>query len=494
MGFQGISPSVGVTLDTYQNSNPDNDPFYDHIAIQLNGIINHSSPSTLTPLTPISATNNNVEDCLDHNIRIVWNAISKNMTVFFDGQQRVTTTYDFVNNVFGGNNLVYWGFTGATGGLNNLQKFCTSLTPSFYFPATQNRCVNEPITFLDSTISFTGLQKRYWNFGDGSPIDSVNINPVHTYTAPGIYNVTLKVIGLDGCEAVFPQLVYVGGKPIAGFTYTASCVLNNVQFTDTSRVPLGTINNWYWSLDNAGFTSTSQNPSTIYTTPGTKNIKFVVKTLEGCVSDTLFVPIEVNERAVVDFSFTDSVCFGTATSFTDLSTVGGSTGGVNYWQWTYSDSSFPATIQNPTHVFSTPGNHTVTLISSGSGSNNCAGSSITKTIFVTDKPIAALKKFVACERQSIQLQDSSYTPDGTAIGSCWWDLGNGQFSNQCNPRVTYTGAGPITIKHVVFNARGCKSDTLTITIDVEDKPSVKFGLVHLFVTTAVYGLLIVQQL
>ena len=475
MGFQGVNPSVGVTLDTYQNSSPDNDPFYDHIAIQLNGDINHSSINTLTPLTPISAINNNVEDCQNHTVRIVWDAISKNMTVYFDGQLRVSATNDFVNNVFGGDSMVYWGFTGATGGLNNLQKFCTTLTPSFHFPLAQNRCVNEPITFLDSTVSFAGLLKRYWNFGDGSPIDSVSINPIHIYTAAGIYNVTLRVIGLDGCEETFTQLVYVGSKPVAGFSYTASCILTNVQFTDTSDVAFGTINNWYWYLDNAGITSTIQNPATVYTTPGIKNIKFVVKTQEGCVSDTLRLPITVSDRSVVNFSFTDSVCLGTPTFFYDQSTVGGSSSAVNYWQWTYSDSSFPALVRNPTHVFTAPGNHTVTLVTSGSGSINCAGSSITKTVFVADKPIAAMKAVVICERQSYQLQDSSYALDGIAIAGCWWDLGNGQFSNQCNPTVIYTTPGPKTIKHVVYNARGCRSDTMVMTINVADKPIVQFG-------------------
>jgi Bacterial lectin len=80
MGFGSINPSVGVTLDTYQNSNPDSDPFYDHIAIQLNGDVSHTSANTITPLTPISATSNNVEDCQNHSLRIVWNAISKTMT------------------------------------------------------------------------------------------------------------------------------------------------------------------------------------------------------------------------------------------------------------------------------------------------------------------------------------------------------------------------------------------------------------------------------
>jgi hypothetical protein len=46
------------------------------------------------------------------------------LTIFFDGNLRLTCNYDFVTNVFGGDNTVYWGATAATGGLNNQQYFC----------------------------------------------------------------------------------------------------------------------------------------------------------------------------------------------------------------------------------------------------------------------------------------------------------------------------------------------------------------------------------
>jgi len=473
MGYQNITPSVGVTLDTYQNSSPDNDPYYDHIAIQLNGIINHASTTTLTPLTPISATSDNVEDCQNHQLRVVWNAATLNMSVFFDGQPRVNATYDFTSNVFGGNPLVYWGFTGATGGLSNLQKVCTALTPNFHLLPTQNRCINEPITFYDSTVSFAQPIIRVWDFGDGTPVVNNVVNPIHTYTNPGNYTVLLTVTGPDGCVETFNQTVHVGSKPIAGFTFSGNCVNTLITYTDASNAGLGTINSWYWDLDNSGITATTQTASTTYTTPGVKNIKLLVKTTDGCVSDTLIRPITILDRPIVDFNFTDSVCLGTPSFFYDASTT--TFGNVNYWQWTYSDSSFPATIQNPTHVFLTPGPHNVTLVTSESGSANCAGVPVTHTVFVTDKPVAAIKAVIPCERQAIQLQDSSYCNDGLAISSCWWDLGNGNFSNQCNPTVTYNTPGPKTIRHVVRNARDCLSDTLTITINVADKPIVHFG-------------------
>jgi hypothetical protein len=90
MGYFGISPAVGVTLDTYQNTSPDNDPYYDHIAIQLNGNTDHNSINTITPLTQASATSTNIEDCQNHTMRIVWNAVTKTMTVYFDNVLRLT--------------------------------------------------------------------------------------------------------------------------------------------------------------------------------------------------------------------------------------------------------------------------------------------------------------------------------------------------------------------------------------------------------------------
>ena len=149
-------------------------------------------------------------------MRIQWDAVTKTLTVYVDGILRVSAVKDLVTDVFNGNPLVYWGFTAGTGALVNLQKFCTALNPAFHFAPNQKRCVNEPITFYDSTISFTTIAKIYWNFGDGSPIDSVNLNPVHIYAAAGDYTVIQKVIGADGCEAKRKN-ADSGNRPLRSF-------------------------------------------------------------------------------------------------------------------------------------------------------------------------------------------------------------------------------------------------------------------------------------
>jgi gliding motility-associated-like protein len=184
-------------------------------------------------------------------------------------------------------------------------------------------------------------------------------------------------------------------------------------------------------------------------------------------------PITISARPTIAFTFTDSVCVGTPTFFQDQSTAGGST--INYWQWTYDDSTGTATQQNPSHIFNTAGNHTVTLVSSTSGSNACAGTPVSQTVYVSSKPTAGIRWDTLCERQPVRLQDASASPGGEAITACWWDLGNGTFSNQCNPTLVYPTAGPRTIRHVVTNARGCVSDTFSITLTIADKPRVDFN-------------------
>ncbi len=476
MGFQGITPSLGITLDTHQNTSPDSDPVYDHIAIQLNGDVVHTSPNTITALTPISASNNNVEDCQTHLLKIIWDAPTTTLTVFFDGVQRLTVTRDIVATVFGGNTQVFWGFTGATGGLSNLQRFCTSLLPKFVFLPDQKRCIGEPIVFNDSTVSFGGILKRYWNFGDGSPIDSVNNHPTHTYATANDYTVTLTVIALDGCVNTFTQIVRVGSKPVAGFTLnsTNNCIGSNIAFTDTSSVSVGTLANWYWEFDNNGNISTLQNPLSTYSTGGVKNIRFAVKTIEGCISDTLNQTIQIHDRPAVNFSFADSVCAGNPTLFFGNSSS--SIYPVTDWVWNVGDTSTgPIRNQNAAYTFSAGGNYNVIFGATSNGNAGCLGT-VSKTVFVASKPIPALRHLRVCQNSSIRLLDSSYSTDAIPVTGWWWDLGNGQFSTDQNPLVTYSNAGALTIRLAVSNSRGCISDTMSFTIQVGATPVASFNI------------------
>ncbi|MEC9208880.1 MAG: gliding motility-associated C-terminal domain-containing protein [Bacteroidota bacterium] len=122
LGYEGINPSFGVEFDTWQNFNR-SDPSYDHIAIQQDGDLNHAGINNLFPATGFPPANSNIEDGLWHNVIFSWDPATFNFQVVFDGTLLVNYTNNIVSNIFGNNPNVYWGFTAATGGANNLQQF-----------------------------------------------------------------------------------------------------------------------------------------------------------------------------------------------------------------------------------------------------------------------------------------------------------------------------------------------------------------------------------
>ena len=123
LGYQGISPSVAIEFDTYQNGNW-GDPVYDHIAIMSNGINDHTSTNNLAGPVAALSGNGNLEDCNFHDLRITWDTATFTLSVYLDCSLRLTYTGNIVQNIFNTNSQVFWGFTAATGAATNLHRFC----------------------------------------------------------------------------------------------------------------------------------------------------------------------------------------------------------------------------------------------------------------------------------------------------------------------------------------------------------------------------------
>ena len=141
------------------------------------------------------------------------------------------------------------------------------------------------VTFTDSS---TGpITNRFWNFGEGSTTNfALATNPTHTYTA-GTYNVTLIVSGTGGASTntKASYITVTPPPPVASFTAspTSGAAPLSVSFTDTSS---GSITGWAWVFGD-GNTSTSQNPTDIYVTPGTYTVQEILSGLGGSSTDTV---------------------------------------------------------------------------------------------------------------------------------------------------------------------------------------------------------------
>ena len=129
--YQIPGPSFIVEFDTWQNLEPGfttGDPVGDHIGFLKNADVFHNGPNALQPPTAFAS---NIEDGQWHDATFSWNATTKTMTVQFLSTS-YTFTGDIVNTIFGGNPMVYWGFTSATGSFTPIEhKVCiiTTTTP-----------------------------------------------------------------------------------------------------------------------------------------------------------------------------------------------------------------------------------------------------------------------------------------------------------------------------------------------------------------------------
>ncbi len=149
---------------------------------------------------------------------------------------------------------------------------------------TQDRTTGQvPLTVQFTNQSSGNVTSVLWNFGDGGT--STELNPRHTFNAPGLYNVTLTVTGPGGSSNVTRQIsAQSATPPVAGFTMNQSSGVAPlpVQFVDQSQ---GTITNWLWNFSD-GTTSTDRNPSHVFVVPGTYNVFLTVTGPGGSSSVT----------------------------------------------------------------------------------------------------------------------------------------------------------------------------------------------------------------
>ena len=156
LGAGGISNSLIVEIDTYLNTQDRDDgmagvlcaggPNPDHLDLWLNGVVNPELGSSCVtdageriipsaiPLT-FGGADYNVENGLDHVMRISWVSATNTITVdLYDaGLSTIygSLSYSFDPLTLFGTNSPFFGFTASTGGLSNVQSFCNppSLLP-----------------------------------------------------------------------------------------------------------------------------------------------------------------------------------------------------------------------------------------------------------------------------------------------------------------------------------------------------------------------------
>jgi hypothetical protein len=167
LGYSGLFNSVAVEFDDFNNGTAWGDLADDHVAIHRNEVTNIAAGPVALP---------NIEDGAWHTALVAWESSTNTMTITFDGVQRIVYSEDFVSTVFGGDPVVHFGLTAATGAAVNLQKYRNL---SMTVTCTSDTDGDGIVNYLDTDSDGDGCSDA---FEAGATTD---LTP--NYTFPGPY-------------------------------------------------------------------------------------------------------------------------------------------------------------------------------------------------------------------------------------------------------------------------------------------------------------------
>jgi PKD repeat protein len=327
-------------------------------------------------------------------------------------------------------------------------------------------CTPSTVTF---TKDMTGIAKFWWDFGDGSPKDSVNANPVHIFTNTNVssieyYNVKLTVRSPGGCLDTFTSMVTVYPAIDASFTSTPSTVCSGGTVILTA-VPGA--NRYFWDFGDGVsgyFPNTTNHIYTNFTTvPENDTITLTTTSFYNCVDVKKMVvkvmPVPVPQFTALPVSQIYNAA-GNPVVFTNTTNAGTWT-----WLWKFGDGA-TATDQSPTHTYTGIGTFDVVLVA---GNANCSDS-VVHSVTVTPIPPVANFDLIpsGCSPLNIEINNTSLntnTPGTTYM----WDFGDGGASTAKNPTYTYFDPGTFRVQLTVTGPGG----TSTYSQVVNSYPSPK---------------------
>lgn len=321
--------------------------------------------------------------------------------------------------------------------------------------SAQTVCEDDTTFFVDQSIGTVIAWN--WDFDDNGSISSLQ-DPAYVYTIGNTFNVTLIVSDVNNCFDTINVPVQTVAKPIVDFSFDTVCHTAVTHFTDLSNDPIG-IASWLYTFGENANLSGAQNPNYIYQNPGNFNVQLSVTNTFGCI-DTISHLITVESVPIADFEF-DTVCYGNATQFTNLSI-----GNLNTYAWNFGDGSPQLSTINPTNGYNSAGSYVVHLIATSTF--GCADT-LSQGVSVLSSPASNFSWNQTCLGASMTFTNLT----AGVFQNYAWDFGDGSLSSVINPSHLYSDTGAFIVQLTTTNNLGC-ADSVFIPVYVDSVPTVDF--------------------
>ena len=356
-------------------------------------------------------------------------------------------------------------------------------------------CAPATLQFMNSSTDVSQTTSFSWNFGDGSP--TVNYNYTndgqtisHTYNKGTVNCQTIVTLNaMNYCTFGTPtkaqfnpiqiydkdQAAITPDAPIKcwpdnAFTYTNTTSRNCfAQGNNGIRYEKWDFGNYWGTGHDSIINWTAWPPSFPKTVayPGLGNYTVILYDSNQCGVDTTRIQVSIVSKPTAGLLVhPDTVCLGTALTFTNTSSTGYA------YKWNFGDNgTYTATNHNPqTHTYAAPGNYTVSVVAYINGAPNSCKDTARIVVTVLPSPLA---NFTFNPNNGCNTLNTNFTDASSNAISWQWNFGNGNSFSGQNPSVqTYT-TGSYTVSLQVTSADNC-SNTKKQTLTVYQKPVPQF--------------------
>jgi len=253
------------------------------------------------------------------------------------------------------------------------------------------------------------------------------------------------------------------GSFSASFPTDTICLGDTAFFNSNIVFPTSLLK---WDFGDGNRDSTNPAPKHLYAAAGTYNVTLIAWSADSSCKDTITEPVVIHPPLIPNF-MADTICFGTATTFTNTTS-----GFINSQKWFFGDGDSSLTRPDASHVYGIPGVYPVTLVVN---SSNICFDTIVKNVLVNDVPVADF--IVDNECQFIGVTPTNSTTVITAnlaSLSHTWNFGDGSPELLgTNPTYSYPAYGSYMVQLISETPEGC-ADTVSKPIVVDPKPRASF--------------------
>lgn len=292
---------------------------------------------------------------------------------------------------------------------------------------------------------------------------STQSSPTISFSQAGTYPITLTAIHPNGNRASITKEITVTNNEAPGIDFTFSgevCEGALITLSPQATVPLAS---YSWDFGD-GNVSDQEAPQHSFDSPGTYMVRLRVESEEGC-SNFVEKSITIFPAPVAAFEIVgDLFCTFDPITFQNL--TAGDYGELITWEWDFNGEG-SSTQREPTYIFESPGEKTITLKAMIPGCEDLVSSQIV----LVAGPNVNFEVEDICFGETATFNNLS---TGEGITGYFWEFGDGYTSTLENPAHYFESPGEYIVTLRAGNANGCEN-TFQSTIKVSDLPVAEFS-------------------